>query len=46
MILAPLFGTSLLVAVTTGPLNDPMGVTHLSPREKTAATQEGDWFLS
>jgi hypothetical protein len=39
MILAPLFGTSLLVAVATGPLDDPMGVTHLSPREKNAATQ-------
>jgi len=39
MILAPLFGTSLLIAVATGPLNDPMGISHLSPREKSAATQ-------
>jgi hypothetical protein len=39
MILAPLFGTSLLVAIATGPVNDPMGITHLSPREKSATTQ-------
>jgi len=39
MILAPLFGTAMLVAVATGPLDDPMGVTHFSPREKTVATQ-------
>jgi hypothetical protein len=39
MILAPLFGTAMLVAVATGPLDDPMGVTHFSPREKSAATQ-------
>jgi hypothetical protein len=39
MILAPLFGTAMLIAVATGPLDDPMGVTHYSPREKSAATQ-------
>ena len=39
MILAPLFGTAMMVAVATGPLDDPMGLTHLSPREKSAATQ-------
>jgi hypothetical protein len=39
MILAPLFGTAMIIAVATGPLDDPMGVTHFSPREKSAATQ-------
>jgi hypothetical protein len=39
MILAPLFGTAMVIAVATGPLDDPMGVTHFSPREKSAATQ-------
>ena len=39
MILAPLFGTAMLVAVATGPLDDPMGLTHFSPREKNAAAQ-------
>jgi hypothetical protein len=39
MILAPLIGTAMVIAVATGPLNDPMGVTHFSPREKSAATQ-------
>jgi len=39
MILAPLFGTALVIAVATGPTNDPMGFTHLTPREKSAATQ-------
>jgi hypothetical protein len=39
MILAPLFGTALVIAVATGPLDDPMGVNHLSPQEKSAATQ-------
>ncbi|MFZ0147542.1 MAG: hypothetical protein WBG18_24010 [Xanthobacteraceae bacterium] len=38
MILAPLFGTAMIIAVATGPLDDPMGFT-LSPREKSAATQ-------
>jgi hypothetical protein len=39
MILAPLFGTAMIIAVATGPLDDPMGFTHVSPREKSAATQ-------
>jgi len=39
MILAPLFGTAMIIAVATGPLDDPLGFTHLSPREKSAATQ-------
>jgi hypothetical protein len=39
MILAPLLGTSLLIAVATGPIDDPMGYAHLTPREKSAATQ-------
>ena len=39
MILAPLFGTAMVVAVATGPLDDPMGLTHFSPQEKSAATQ-------
>ena len=39
MILAPLIGTAMVIAVATGPLDDPMGVTHFSPREKSAATQ-------
>jgi hypothetical protein len=39
MILAPLFGTAMIIAVATGPLDDPMGLAHLSPREKSAATQ-------
>jgi hypothetical protein len=39
MILAPLLGTGLLIAVATGPIDDPMGYAHLTPREKSAATQ-------
>lgn len=39
MILAPLFGTAMVIAVATGPLDDPMGLTHFSPREKSAATE-------
>ena len=39
MILAPLFGTAMVIAVATGPLNDPMGLDHLSPHAKSAATQ-------
>ena len=39
MILAPLFGTAMVIAVATGPLDDPTGVTHFSPREKSAATE-------
>jgi hypothetical protein len=38
MILAPLVGTAMLIAVATGPLDDPMGLDHLSPRQKDAAT--------
>jgi hypothetical protein len=38
MILAPLAGTAMLIAVATGPLDDPMGLDHLSPRQKDAAT--------
>jgi len=39
MILAPLLSTAMVIAVATGPLDDPMGLTHLSPREKSAATE-------
>ena len=39
MILAPLFGTAMIIAVATGPLDDPMGLDHLSPRQKSAATE-------
>jgi hypothetical protein len=39
MILAPLFGTAMIIAVATGPLDDPMGLEHLSPRQKSAATE-------
>jgi hypothetical protein len=39
MILAPLFGTAMIVAVATGPLDDPMGLDHLSPRQKSVAAQ-------
>jgi hypothetical protein len=39
MILAPLFGTAMVIAVATGPLDDPMGLEHLSPRQKSAATE-------
>ena len=39
MILAPLFGTAVVIAVATGPLDDPMGLDHLSPRQKSAATE-------
>ena len=39
MILAPLFGTAMVIAVATGPLDDPMGLDHLSPRQKSAATE-------
>lgn len=39
MILAPLVGTTMLMAVATGPLDDPMGLDHLSPRQKDAATE-------
>jgi len=39
MILAPLVGTAMLIAVATGPLDDPMGLDHLSPHQKDAATE-------
>ena len=39
MILAPLFGTAMVIAVATGPLDDPMGLDHLSPRQKGVATE-------
>ncbi len=39
MILAPLFGTAMIIAVATGPLDDPMGLEHLSPRQKSAVTE-------
>ena len=39
MILAPLFGSAMIIAVATGPLNDPMGLDHLSPRQKSAVTE-------
>jgi hypothetical protein len=40
MMLAPLFGTALLVAVATSPLDDPdTGTARLSAQEKNAATQ-------
>ena len=39
MILAPLFGSAMVIAVATGPLDDPMGLDHLSPRQKSAVTE-------
>lgn len=39
MILAPLFGTAVIVAVATDPLNDPTGAANLSAQQKSAATQ-------
>src|ERR1700730_15091555 len=39
MILVPLFGTALIVAVATGPLEDSTAVANLSPQQKSAATQ-------
>ena len=39
MILAPLFGAAMVIAVATGPLDDPMGLDHLSPRQKSVATE-------
>ena len=39
MILTPLFGSAMLIAVATGPLDDPMGLDHLSPRQKSAVTE-------
>ncbi len=39
MILAPLFGASLLVAVATDPRDDAIGAANLSAQQKSAATQ-------
>jgi hypothetical protein len=39
MIVAPLFGTALIVAVATGPLLGPVGEARLSTQEKAAATE-------
>jgi hypothetical protein len=39
MILAPLLGTALVVAVATDPLNDPPGATNLSAQQKSAVMQ-------
>ena len=39
MILAPLFGTAMVIAVATGPIDDPMGLDHLSPHQKGVATE-------
>jgi hypothetical protein len=39
MILAPLFGTALVVAVATGPLNDPTAAANQSAQQKSAATR-------
>jgi hypothetical protein len=39
MIVAPLFGAALVVAVATGPLTGPAGETDLSARQKIAATE-------
>jgi hypothetical protein len=39
MILAPLFGTALVLAVATGPALDSTGAAHLSTQEKIAATE-------
>ena len=39
MILAPLFGTALVVALAAGPLDDSTGGRNFSARQKSAATQ-------
>jgi hypothetical protein len=39
MIVAPLFGAALVVAVATGPLTGPAGETSLSAQQKIAATE-------
>jgi hypothetical protein len=39
MILAPLFGTALVVAVATEPLNDANGGLNLSAQQKSAVTE-------
>jgi hypothetical protein len=40
MILAPLFGTALIIAVATDPLTDPTVDTNLSTQQKVAATEQ------
>jgi hypothetical protein len=40
MILAPLFGTALVVAVATDPLTDPAVETNPSAQQKIAATEQ------
>ncbi len=39
MILAPLFGTALVLAVATEPLDDANGAVNLSTQQKSAATE-------
>jgi hypothetical protein len=39
MLLAPIFGTALIVTVATGPLDDATGQANLSAQQKSAATQ-------
>jgi hypothetical protein len=39
MLIAPLFGTALMVAVAADPLTDGAGVANLSAQEKRAATE-------
>jgi len=39
MLLAPLFGATLLVAVATEPMTDSGSPTHLSQQQKMAATE-------
>jgi len=39
MILAPLFGTALVIAVAADPANDATGAANLSAQERSAATQ-------
>src|SRR5579864_1525907 len=39
MLVAPLFGTALVVAVATAPLASSGNATHLTIQEKTAATE-------
>jgi hypothetical protein len=39
VIVAPLFGAALVVAVATGPLTGPAGETDLSAQQKIAATE-------
>lgn len=39
MIVAPLFGTAMVFAVTTEPLNHGNGAVNLSAQQKSAATE-------